>query len=341
MYGNMNMGSFYSDISKPFRPDLAEPYFKVLMSFSESQPRYFEMVALPAYLSVGDFYYEKKDFLQSIDFFMKALEAEKRERNPRTRLHIYDRIRNSGDSLKNLPLQNKYLKLYVKLKDSMDANEKKYVIDESRKKINQSAKNAESSIKNVFLISICCILIIGAGIWVFFKDRNKKLKKNYERIIERMNLREPDDVPALPTDNVEADSLEDNIDTEDCSAKNSISEETTKTLLAKIQKFESSHTFLKKKITLTWLAHSFNTNPKYLSNIIKQYKGKSFTNYVNGLRIDYITRKLYEDPQFSLYKLSYLSEICGFSSREVFTTVFKRETGVTPSYFIERLKSSV
>jgi YesN/AraC family two-component response regulator len=86
------------------------------------------------------------------------------------------------------------------------------------------------------------------------------------------------------------------------------------------------------------LSNSLNTNPRYLSEIIKQHKGKNFNNYLNGLRIHYITNKLYDTPVFREYKISYLAEACGFSSREVFAVIFKKETGVTPSYFISQLK---
>ncbi|AZA77307.1 AraC family transcriptional regulator [Chryseobacterium sp. G0186] len=65
---------------------------------------------------------------------------------------------------------------------------------------------------------------------------------------------------------------------------------------------------------------------------------KSFNNYLNGLRINYITAKLYDTPIFREYKISYLAETCGFSSREVFAVIFKKETGVSPSYFINQLK---
>jgi len=50
---------------------------------------------------------------------------------------------------------------------------------------------------------------------------------------------------------------------------------------------------------------------------------------------------LYEEPKHREYKISYLAELCGFSSREVFTTIFKKETGISPSYFIDHLKNDI
>jgi len=87
-----------------------------------------------------------------------------------------------------------------------------------------------------------------------------------------------------------------------------------------------------------YLANLLNTNTKYLTEIIRQHTGKNFNNYINGLRIQYITEKLYHDPKYREYKISYLAEESGFSSREIFAVTFKKETGVSPSYFIAKLQ---
>ncbi len=108
--------------------------------------------------------------------------------------------------------------------------------------------------------------------------------------------------------------------------------------LLKLQKFEESQKFLRKDVNLTHLANTFNTNTRYLSDVINQHKGKNFHNYLNELRIQYITELLYKEPKYREYKVSYLAEVSGFASREVFSVVFKKETGVTPSYFINSLR---
>ncbi|MDQ0065761.1 hypothetical protein [Chryseobacterium lathyri] len=66
-----------------------------------------------------------------------------------------------------------------------------------------------------------------------------------------------------------------------------IPEDTVKSLLEKLEKFEASEKYLRKDASLTWLANNLNTNTKYLSEIIKIEKGKNFSNYINGLRINF------------------------------------------------------
>ncbi|MCT3917986.1 helix-turn-helix transcriptional regulator [Elizabethkingia anophelis] len=86
------------------------------------------------------------------------------------------------------------------------------------------------------------------------------------------------------------------------------------------------------------MSNLFNTNPRYLSQIIREYKGLNFNGYINQLRINYISRKLYDTAIYREYKISYLAEECGYISPQVFINAFKKETGMTPSYFIKELK---
>ncbi|UHO40750.1 helix-turn-helix transcriptional regulator [Chryseobacterium capnotolerans] len=88
------------------------------------------------------------------------------------------------------------------------------------------------------------------------------------------------------------------------------------------------------------MANHLNTNPKYLSEVIKGYRNHNFTSYINELRINYIIRKLYENPIYREYKITYLAEECGYTTPRVFVNAFKKETGFTPSYFVEQLKAS-
>lgn len=121
----------------------------------------------------------------------------------------------------------------------------------------------------------------------------------------------------------------------------SIAEHTEARLLTKLARFESSNRFLKQNINLVSVGHYIGTNQTYLSELLKVHRGKTFNSYINGLRIDYITRKLREDPVYREYKIAHLAQQAGFASRQVFLSVFKKFTGVTPSYFIGQLKEGI
>ena len=79
---------------------------------------------------------------------------------------------------------------------------------------------------------------------------------------------------------------------------------------------------------LTDLHQVLPMNRSYLSRFIKSAYGRSFYQWVNGLRIEEAKRLMTEQPDL---KIQDVAERCGFSSRSVFTQVFTRETGVAPS----------
>lgn len=117
-----------------------------------------------------------------------------------------------------------------------------------------------------------------------------------------------------------------------------ISEETEQIILNKLNKFEKSKKFLNKDMSLAVLAGQFETNTKYLSEVINKNYNDHFNTFINKLRINYIIEKLQNDPNYIHYKISFLAEECGFSSHSSFTTVFKSIVGMSPATFIDLIR---
>ena len=84
---------------------------------------------------------------------------------------------------------------------------------------------------------------------------------------------------------------------------------------------------------LTDLRQVLPLNRSYLSRFINAEYGCSFYQWINGLRIEEAKRLMREQPEL---KLQDVADRCGFSSRSVFSQVFTRETGVSPSKWMEK-----
>ena len=69
-------------------------------------------------------------------------------------------------------------------------------------------------------------------------------------------------------------------------------------------------------------------NRSYLSQLINSEYGCSFYQWVNRLRIEEAKRLMREQPDL---KIQDVADRCGFSSRRVFSQIFTRETGTTPT----------
>lgn len=122
------------------------------------------------------------------------------------------------------------------------------------------------------------------------------------------------------------------------STRNSISPDTVNNILGQLENFESTEGFMDSGISLTNLATQFNTNTKYLSIIINDYKKTDFNNYINTLRINCIIDRLKKNPEYLDYKISHLASLAGFSSHSKFTAIFKQITGELPQSFIKDFK---
>jgi AraC-like DNA-binding protein len=116
-----------------------------------------------------------------------------------------------------------------------------------------------------------------------------------------------------------------------------INKDTVADILKQLEKFEKDKKFLAKDLTSAKLAAIFNSNPKYLSQIIYQYRGKKFVKYIADLKINYLIKLLKEDSKIRKYSNSALAEEVGFNSTKTFTQAFFAEAGCPTSYFIEEL----
>lgn len=215
-----------------------------------------------------------------------------------------------------------YLDKYSYLKDSIAFAEKNSINVALTQKTEEISGDIKRKNKIKAFLIVLTALIIVVMLSVFWRRKNSKLNARYLILIEK-----------LKSENRELNKM--NI-IEDKNIL--INEDAVNTIIDKLNRFETSQTFLKKEVNLTWLANQFNTNTKYLSKTIKFKTGKNFRDYINGLRIDYITHKLYDDPKYREYKIDYLAKECGYSSSQVFVISFKKEKKVTPSSFIKKLK---
>lgn len=88
----------------------------------------------------------------------------------------------------------------------------------------------------------------------------------------------------------------------------------------------------KKDITLTQVAKIAHMNPSAFSRLFKRVNRKTFTRYVNEIRIGYACRLLIENKQ-SITDICYES---GFNNISNFNRQFKNITSLSPSTYLNR-----
>ena len=104
------------------------------------------------------------------------------------------------------------------------------------------------------------------------------------------------------------------------------------------QTVEEQRLYLDKDLTLSELATAVGTNRTYLSDYFSNVKHITFYDYINQLRI---TKKsipmMQEHPE---YTLEHIASESGFNSISTFRRAFNKLTGVSPSQYRLRGKTT-
>lgn len=280
------------------------------------------------YQSFGEYYEATNKTDSALIYFKKSLVLAEKYRDYKLAQAVTDYIR--GIYLKRGDTKNsvKYDELYSTLTDSINSQKSKEintVITSIEKDKDVAIENSNrSKIWIAVSLSLLLFCVIGYTLKQYYKNKKDYLK--FTAIISDLESKKIADSEILKN---EADQPEKTI--------SSLSDQKENELMKKLNNFEKKEQFLSSDISLSSLASSFNTNVNYLSKVIKKYKNNNFNGYINDLRINYITNKLRSNPEYLNYKIAYLAEECGFSSYSSFVSIFKQQTGLTPSKFIEYL----
>ncbi len=109
--------------------------------------------------------------------------------------------------------------------------------------------------------------------------------------------------------------------------------ERTQALLLKVKNsFEKDRIYLNQDMNLQSLSACLNTRPEYVSQIINEHFQLSFSDYVNGFRLEEVKKRLV-DPKHKSFTIHGIAQECGFGSYSRFNFVFKENVGLTPKQF--------
>ena len=309
---------------KTARPDLAKVYFdKILTEIQQKENN--DFLKMMVFQNLGSVYFLEKDNEKSLDYFQQALAISLQLPNK-----SFENAAAQGLALNYLAGENThnfYLNKQRTNSTSVDVEiDKNLAVNTVYNFINFHQKElSEKKIKEelvwVYSLAGIVLLLLLGGIGILYLYSSKT--RQYEAIWKYIQPKEP--------------ILETNA--KDALQKSSIvPEETEQIILQKLLKFEAGKKFTNPDMSIALLASQFDTNTKYLSEVINRQKEKNFNSYINELRINYIIEKLKTDPVYFNYKISYLAHECGFSSHSSFATVFKSVTGISPTKFMELLQ---
>jgi AraC-like DNA-binding protein len=180
-------------------------------------------------------------------------------------------------------------------------------------------------------IATLVLLVILISLFGFYQHiLKKRYKSRFEKIMNRENAPSNIVITPIPEAIVIATKNKEETDI-------GIAEELVSQILDKLNEFENENGYLESKLTIQMLSTAFDTNSKYVSKIINTFKGKTFIQYINDLRIEYAIIHLKKDTKLTNFTIQALAQEFGFNSAESFSNAFYKKTGIKPTYFIKKL----
>ncbi|MCF8386723.1 MAG: helix-turn-helix domain-containing protein [Bacteroidales bacterium] len=184
----------------------------------------------------------------------------------------------------------------------------------------QALKKAEIKQKKQFasFLGLGMIMVLLLGLYVVSQYRKTRLA--YNSLMEK-NLKQLDEKKPRHINGI----------------NNGLNEKIFREIQESLKKCIRQKVFLQPDISLKKLAKLMKTNSAYLSKFINLKYAKNFTAFINELRIAE-AQKLLNKDEFQNYTVEGIAQEVGFKTKSVFNTAFKKNTGVTPSFYFNYLK---
>ena len=177
--------------------------------------------------------------------------------------------------------------------------------------------------KNIGIVAAIFLFVLLLGVAYKYKRDRSIYQKRFEAIIKGQipPLVKPKKTHIVPSNGLD------------------ISREKIDDVLTHLERFERNRDFLDRKMSASKLAVIAEVNGKYLTQILVHFKGKRVMEYINDLRVDHIIERMKQDRKLVHYSNASLAEEAGFNSERTFVNAFKYRVGITPTFFMKRLKA--
>ena len=299
-----------------------------------------------AIYNLGHFYFLQKKYEKALVYFEKTDSIyHKNQSNIDDFIFsnyyqskIYESYSDKENSLKHA---NIYLEYFEKNeKDMMNQSQE---INQSQnsnilKKEMELMKEKYTTIVLVKKIAFYTLGILSVLlILIYFKNKrkNKMAELNYQTIIEKYKEQLHESTNKV----VEIVNVDIEKDTKTSNSNLSLDEEKENLLFEKLMKLEEQKIYLNQDFTLQFVAKKIKTNTTYLSYIVNKRFGKTFSEYANELKINYVINEMITNKSYRKYSTQAIAESVGYKNATSFTKLFNKKTGLSPVKFAEKLNA--
>lgn len=107
-------------------------------------------------------------------------------------------------------------------------------------------------------------------------------------------------------------------------------------LVTLISYVEKNKPFLDRDLTIHDLASQTGIPKHYITQVLNEKHGRNFFSFINEYRVKEVIER-FSDPRFNHYTILAVAFDAGFNSKTTFNSIFKSQTGLTPSHYREKI----
>ncbi|SFC63138.1 Helix-turn-helix domain-containing protein [Flavobacterium phragmitis] len=346
MTATLSLGNIY--LVKKDVKNAERAYFDIAMYAKQNNDETYYKIAN---YNLGELYFTQKKYDKALVFLKKndsmaALKEKKIDKSYFQSNYIQAKIYN----IKNEPeLAFKYSKLYLDAyekyegelrEEALDVNYKLGTANLSDEMVSIQEKYKYEVLWNKALKVFYVILVVAI---VFFlikniRDKNKAQKKmnalieEFKANLEKKEIEKTIEKPVV----LEVPELEESLLKKE-NANLSIDEAKENKIVEKLLALEEKLEYLNADFTLSYAAKKIKTNTTYLSYVVNKRFGKSFGEYSNELKINYVINQMITNHLYRKYSTQAIAESVGFKNAVSFAKSFRKRTGVSPAQFANNI----
>ena len=334
----LNLGKIYNDKGAL---NLALNYFNQAIDIGNDAGN--KYLIIEPLLQKGAIFLEQNKLKEAETLCLQAMSSAQSIDARDLLLKSYKVLTNLYEKQGDFNRANNYLKAQIDLSAELTEESRQQSLLETNAKFRVAKKEQENDLlrqKQAWqwfwirtLIAGLLLLTTGLIIVVLQKIQQGKL---YETLVKK-NLEVVHSEQELTKINQQLNNALANKKTPKVMSKyvdSSLSETKRKETIEQLGKvMQEDQLYLQSTLTLKGLADHLNTNRTYLSQIINQEFGVSFSTYLNEYRIRE-ARQMLSDADLNL-SIQGVAQTVGFNSVPSFNAAFKKFTGVTPSFYMK------
>lgn len=319
--------------------DAIKIYQNVLMGCAENHLDHdFYVVSY----NLGYSFFKKNKFDKALVYFEKV---DSIFQNDKTKVDEYMKSKyfqsKIYENFKDYEKASKFASLYLENleKNELQLNEEKEIINNVQN--DQSLKKEMIELKEKYKVQILVkklafyfILFITAFL-LYMIVKNYKSKKVIEARFSSVLNEYRERVEELKKKNATLEQESQMV--QSVPQGLTLDEEKEAEILKKLKDIELKKVFLNQDFTLQFVAKKIKTNTTYLSYIVNKNYGKSFSEYANELKINYVINEMISNPKYRKYSTQAIAESVGYKNATSFARSFNKKTGLSPVQFAQKL----